>query len=68
MVAMGIEVYEQENSVLIKGIPENISYDLYQQLWCDSVSQMSYLLKDENEKQIYSEIVEEVRKLDINLT
>lgn len=64
MVAMEIEVYEQENYALIKAIPEDISYELYQQLGCDSVIQMSYLLKDENEKQIYFEIVEKIKKID----
>lgn len=64
MVAMKIEVYEQENSTLVKCIPEDISHRLYQQLGCDSMIQMNYLVKDENEKQIYSEIVDEIRKID----
>ncbi|MFA9375650.1 MAG: cation diffusion facilitator family transporter [Lachnotalea sp.] len=64
MVVMKIEVYKQENSALIKYIPEDISHILYQQLGCDSMIQMNYLVKDENEKQIYSEIVEEIKKID----
>lgn len=63
MVAMKIEVYDKESSSFIKNIPEDISNTLYQQLGCDSVIQMSYLLKDENEKQIYLQIVEEMRRI-----
>lgn len=58
MVAMKIEVSEQENSAFIKYIPEDISHALYQQLGCDSMIQMNYLVRDKNEKQIYSAIVE----------
>ncbi|URZ00285.1 cation diffusion facilitator family transporter [Clostridium felsineum] len=64
MVAMEIGVYEQEDSELIKGIPEDISYALYEKLGCDSVIQISYLLEDENERQIYFGSVEEIKKID----
>jgi len=64
MVAMKIEVYEQENSAFIKCIPEEISHALYQQLGCDSMIQMNYLVKDENEKQIYCEIIQEIKQID----
>ncbi len=64
MVAMKIEAYEPENSVFTKCIPEGISHALYQQLGCDSMIQMNYLIKDENENQIYSKIVEEINKID----
>ncbi len=64
MVAMKIEVNEPENAALTKCIPEGISHALYQQLGCDSMIQMNYLIKDENENQIYSEIVEEINKID----
>jgi len=64
MVAMKVEVYEPENAALTKCIPEGISHALYQQLGCDSMIQMNYLIKDKNENQIYSEIVEEINKID----
>ena len=64
MVAMKIEVSEQENFALIKCIPEDISYALYQELGCDSMIQMNYLIRDENEERIYSTIVEKIKKID----